>query len=218
MLVERLRLLSQMMRQLMWILGWRAIVERMLDKCIVDGKYQQAIGMAIECRRLDKVAEAIVLRLLVDVYQKSASPNYLSICQWLMFLDKPNDAAAILEKLLRSDNRNDALMAFQIAFELLESENQVFLLSVRDQLSSPKLQPSAPVQSSSTDPGTAQTGNTDAHEDAQMMDDSQVPSRDVSIVDPKEATYAERLAKIKGILSGETAIQLTLQFLYSHNK
>nr|GME03402.1 26S proteasome non-ATPase regulatory subunit 1 homolog A-like [Ipomoea batatas]GME15247.1 26S proteasome non-ATPase regulatory subunit 1 homolog A-like [Ipomoea batatas] len=224
-----------------------AIVERMLDKCIVDGKYQQAIGMAIECRRLDKVAEAIVrsdnldaalmycsnvshnfvnrrefrrevLRLLVDVYQKSASPNYLSICQWLMFLDKPNDAAAILEKLLRSDDRNDALMAFQIAFELLESENQVFLLSVRDRLSSPALQPSEPVQAGSTEPGTAETGNTDAHEDVQMAEDSQASSRDVPIVDPKEATYAERLAKIKGILSGETAIQLTLQFLYRHNK
>ncbi|KAL6532214.1 26S proteasome non-ATPase regulatory subunit 1 A [Orobanche gracilis] len=37
-----------------------AIVERMLDKCIVDGKHQQAIGMAIECRRLDKLEEAVI--------------------------------------------------------------------------------------------------------------------------------------------------------------
>lgn len=36
-----------------------AIVERMLDKCILDGRYQQAIGMAVECRRLDKLEEAI---------------------------------------------------------------------------------------------------------------------------------------------------------------
>ncbi|CAH9061721.1 unnamed protein product [Cuscuta epithymum] len=224
-----------------------AIVERMLDKCIVDGKYQQAIGMAIECRRLDKVAEAIVrsdnldaalaycsnvshnfvnrrefrrevLRLLVEVYQKSASPNYLSICQWLMFLDKPNDAAAILEKLLRSDNKNDALMAFQIAFELVETENQAFLLSVRDRLPLPKLQPSEPVHLDSAEHSTAQTGTSNAHADDHMMDDSQASSRDSSVVDSNETIYAERLEKIKGILSGETAIQLTLQFLYSHNK
>ncbi|VVA89998.1 unnamed protein product [Arabis nemorensis] len=31
-----------------------AIVERMLDKCISDGMYQQAMGIAIEYRRLDK--------------------------------------------------------------------------------------------------------------------------------------------------------------------
>ncbi|KAI7986170.1 hypothetical protein LOK49_LG14G00550 [Camellia lanceoleosa] len=37
-----------------------AIVERMLDKCILDGKYQQAIRMVIECRRLDKLEEAIM--------------------------------------------------------------------------------------------------------------------------------------------------------------
>ncbi|KAI7994248.1 hypothetical protein LOK49_LG11G01104 [Camellia lanceoleosa] len=37
-----------------------AIVERMLYKCILDGKYQQAIGMAIEYRRLDKLEEAIM--------------------------------------------------------------------------------------------------------------------------------------------------------------
>ncbi|KAI3965322.1 hypothetical protein MKW92_001657, partial [Papaver armeniacum] len=36
-----------------------AIVERMLWKCILDQKFQQAIGIAIECRRLDKLEEAI---------------------------------------------------------------------------------------------------------------------------------------------------------------
>lgn len=29
------------------------------DRCILDGKYQQAMGMAVECRRLDKLEEAI---------------------------------------------------------------------------------------------------------------------------------------------------------------
>lgn len=29
-------------------------------RCIADGKYQQAIGVAIECRRLDKLEEAVI--------------------------------------------------------------------------------------------------------------------------------------------------------------
>ena len=29
-------------------------------RCIMDGKYQQAMGTAIECRRLDKLEEAII--------------------------------------------------------------------------------------------------------------------------------------------------------------
>ncbi|XP_071713352.1 26S proteasome non-ATPase regulatory subunit 1 homolog A-like [Rutidosis leptorrhynchoides] len=221
-----------------------AIVERMLDKCIIDGKYQQAIGMAIECHRLDKLKEAItksdnvhatlaycmnvshafvnrreyrreVLLLLVKVYQDLASPDYLNICQCLMFLDQPEGVASILEKLLRSENNDDAMMAFQISFDLIENEHQAFLLSVRDRLSSPKLKPEQPVAATETD--TAQSGNPSASEDTQMADETQAPT---SVVpeDPAEVIYAERLTKLKGIVSGETSIQLTLQFLYSHNR
>ncbi|XP_075085413.1 26S proteasome non-ATPase regulatory subunit 1 homolog A [Nicotiana tabacum] len=224
-----------------------AIVERMLDKCIVDGKYQQAIGMAIECRRLDKVAEAIVcsdnvdatlaycsnvshnfvnrreyrsevLRLLVDVYEKSPSPNYLSMCQWLMFLDKPESVASILEKLLRSENKDDALLALQIAFDLVENEHQAFLLRVRDRLSSPNLQPSEPAQLLPADSDRAPTEDAEASEDVPLLEESRPSGGTLTTADPKEAIYAERLGKLKGILSGETSIQLTLQFLYSHNK
>ncbi|KAA0033291.1 hypothetical protein IC582_010462 [Cucumis melo] len=222
-----------------------AIVERMLNKCITDGKYQQAMGIAIECRRLDKLEEAItksdnvqgtlsycinvshsfvnlreyrheVLRLLVKVYQKLPSPDYLSICQCLMFLDEPEGVASILEKLLRSENKDDTLLAFQIAFDLIENEHQAFLLNVRDRLSDPKPEPPAAAQPSSND--SAQSESSPAPEDAQMTDGSSATSLTVQQADPKEVVYAERYTKIKGILSGETSIHLTLQFLYSHNK
>ncbi|KAF5464987.1 hypothetical protein F2P56_015022 [Juglans regia] len=224
-----------------------AIVERMLDKCIADGKYPQAMGIAIECRRLDKLEEAIttsdnvqgtlsycinvshsfvnlreyrhkVLRLLVQVYQKLSSPDYLSICQCLMFLDEPEAVAIILEKLLRSENKDEALLALQIAFDLVENECQAFLLNVRDRLSIPKTQPSEPVQPGSVEPDASQNENPTAPEDVQMTDRSTASNLSVRELNPSEVIYAERLTKIKGILSGETSIQLTLQFLYSHNK
>ncbi|XP_057471530.1 26S proteasome non-ATPase regulatory subunit 1 homolog A-like [Actinidia eriantha] len=224
-----------------------AIVEKMLDKCILDGRYQQAIGMAIECRRLDKLEEAItssdnihatlsycinvshsfvnlreyrreVLRLLVKVYQRLPSPDYLSICQCLMFLDEPEGVASILEKLLRSEHKDDALLAFQIAFDLVENEHQAFLLNLKNLLSGPKSQPSEPAQQGSSASESGQAGNATASEDVQMTEGSQVSNQDVQEADPNETAYAERLTKIRGILSGETSIQLTLQFLYSHNK
>uniref|UniRef100_M4CMX2 26S proteasome non-ATPase regulatory subunit 1 homolog n=1 Tax=Brassica campestris TaxID=3711 RepID=M4CMX2_BRACM len=222
-----------------------AIVERMLGKCITDGKYQQAMGIALECRRLDKLEEAItksdnvegtltycinvshsfvnrreyrheVLSLLVEVYQKLPSPDYLSICQCLMFLDEPQGVATILEKLLRSDSKDDALLALQISFDLVENEHQAFLLSVRDRLPAPKTCPVEVAQAVET---TATT-NENLSGDVQMADDTPVTPAQTIVheTDPVDATYAERLTKIKGILSGETSIQLTLQFLYSHNK
>ncbi|RYR17746.1 hypothetical protein Ahy_B03g062436 [Arachis hypogaea] len=223
-----------------------AIVERMLDKCIVDGKYQQAMGTAIECRRLDKLEEAItrsdniqgtlsyciyvshsfvnlreyrqeVLRLLVKVYQKLPSPDYLSICQCLMFLDEPEGVASILEKLLRSENKDDALLAFQIAFDLVENEHQAFLLNVRDRLAPPKSQSSTSTQAKPNDIGSEQNATASGPDDVQMTEGDSASVVSVP-EDPSETLYAERLTKIKGILSGETSIQLTLQFLYSHNK
>ncbi|KAK7398840.1 hypothetical protein VNO78_10013 [Psophocarpus tetragonolobus] len=223
-----------------------AIVERLLDKCIVDGKYQQAMGTAIECRRLDKLEEAItrsdnvqgtlsyciyvshsfvnlreyrqeVLRLLVKVFQKLPSPDYLSICQCLMFLDEPEGVASILEKLLRSENKDDSLLAFQIAFDLVENEHQAFLLNVRDRLAAPKSQPLESSQPKPIDTVSTQNVSANEQDDIQMTDGDSSSIVNVP-VDPTETMYAERLNKIKGILSGETSIQLTLQFLYSHNK
>lgn len=155
-----------------------------------------------------------VLRLLVKVYQKLPSPDYLSICQCLMFLDEPEGVANILERLLRSEDKDDALLAYQIAFDLIENEHQAFLLNVRNRLSPPKTQPSEPVQPESTE---ASQNESSAAEDVQMTDERSTPNVTVN-EDPKEVVYSERLTKIKGILSGETSIQLTLQFLYSHNK
>uniref|UniRef100_A0A0C9QR97 26S proteasome non-ATPase regulatory subunit 1 homolog n=1 Tax=Wollemia nobilis TaxID=56998 RepID=A0A0C9QR97_9CONI len=237
-------------------------VERMLDKCILDGKFQQALGIALECRRLDKLEEAImksdnvsgmlsycinvsqgfvsrreyrceVLRLLVKIYEKLPSPDYLSICQCLMFLNEPGSVASILEKLLQSENKDDALMAFQVAFDLFENEYQAFLLNVRNRLPEPKVNNPTPGQSlpvaqgESSGPVVSENGSTasppfsaatDTSGDVQMADGETSGNGRTDEVDVKEATYAERLAKIKGILSGETFIQLTLQFLYSHNR
>ncbi|CAM0910956.1 unnamed protein product [Alopecurus aequalis] len=216
------------------------IVERMLDKCILDGKYQQAMGMAVECRRLDKLEEAItrsdnlhgalsycinlshqyvghreyrceILRCLVKIYQTLSDPDYLSICQCLMFLDEPETVANILYTLF-SEGTDDALVAFQIAFDLVENENQAFLLNVRNHLDILSTRNSAL-------PG-GETGNaaTEPSGDIQMGDDVATSNGSPQIVDPIEEACADRLKKIKGILSGETSIQLTLQFLYSHNR
>ncbi|KAG6394852.1 hypothetical protein SASPL_145442 [Salvia splendens] len=208
-----------------------AIVEKMLDKRL--DKLEEAVI------RSDNVHATInycidvshnfvyrreyrleVLRLLVKVYQQFPSPDYLSICQRLMFLDEPEGVASILEKLLRSENADDTLTAYQIAFDLVENEHQAFLLKVRDLIpSAKKSQPSESKQSDSAQPDAdAVTGSIPVvPEDVQMTDGTQADNS-TECSNPREAAYDERLTKMRGILSGETCIQLTLQFLYNHNK
>ncbi|KAI3971480.1 hypothetical protein MKW92_033651 [Papaver armeniacum] len=204
------------------------IVERMLWKCISDQKYQQAIGISIECRRLDILEEAItrsenipatldycinlahsfvtlkeyrseVLCIIVKVFQSLPAPNYLRICQRLMSLDESGGVAMILDKLLRS-NKDDALMAFQIAFDLVDNERQAFLLNVKGRFAEPVLRPTENNQLvSDDDPGSVQSVSSAAAND-------------------QVERYNERIAKLKGILSGETVINLTLQFLNNNNR
>ena len=46
-----------------------------------------------------------VFRLLVNIYKKISSPHYISILQFLVFLDKPESVAIILKILLGSKNK-----------------------------------------------------------------------------------------------------------------
>ncbi|KAK8494590.1 hypothetical protein V6N12_002075 [Hibiscus sabdariffa] len=171
------------------------IVDMMLDKCIMDGKYLQAVGVAIDCQRLDKLEEAItrsdnVFQLLVKVFQRLPSPDYLSICQCLMFLYEPEGVANILEKLLRSETKEHALLAFQVAFDLMENEHQPFLIDVRDRLSAPKSLPRESIQLGSNDPNPAEIENSTAPEGVQMTDGSSAVATYVTETDPKEVIAA----------------------------
>ena len=135
------------------------VVARMFDRCFDDSQYKQALGIALESHRMDKVREAIeraptdddmlsycfelaptvihsrdfrqrVFRELADIYKSKEVPNYISICQCLLYLDDAQSIATILEGLLKKDNCDDWLMAYQVAYELSEHENQPFLLRV----------------------------------------------------------------------------------------
>ena len=116
--------------------------------------------------------------------------------------------------------QDDALLAYQTAFDLAENENQAFLLNVRNHLDALSSHTSARVDPDSGPavPSNQTNAATEPSGDVQMRDDINMPNGSATTVDPKAATHADRMTKIKGILSGETSIQLTLQFLYSHNR
>ncbi|GJX46440.1 26S proteasome non-ATPase regulatory subunit 1 homolog A-like protein [Tanacetum coccineum] len=120
--------------------------------------------MSIECRRLDKLKEAIT--------NSDYAHATLAYCMKLShaFVNRReyrNEGVAnILEKLLRSENKDEPLMAYQFAFDLNEYECKAFMLSVRDHLSIPKLNLEQPIVTET---------------DTQMSE-----------CDPAEVTFAER--------------------------
>lgn len=294
-----------------------AVVEKMLDKCIAEGHYQQAIGIALECRRLDKLKETVrasgnspvlltyclraaqtlihrrefrqqVLKVLVELCERVEAPDFVSICHCLMFLEDASEVASILDRLLKG-SKDDALLAYQVAFDLFENEFQQFLINVRHRLPEAPVARSVPPQTSAhasevspeptplpagTDPPAALREGAEANKEGPSAmdveaDGSQPGPRDgdgvegssgktegppavaggavtegekkegdsemegevgaaatpvvPSVVEevaltPEEIEYSDRLSKLKSILSGETPINLSLQFLYTHNK
>lgn len=147
------------------------IVNRMLQRCLDDGQHKQALGIALETRRMDIFKQAIltaedvngmlayafqvamsliqnrgfrntVLRCLVGLYRSLAVPDYVNMVQCLIFLDDPLAVAQILDRLTTTDQHN-ILMAYQIAFDLYESATQQFLTRVLQALRSTAPLPSA---------------------------------------------------------------------------
>lgn len=141
-----------------------AVVNKMFQRCFEDKKYKQAIGIALETRRLDVFEQAIlrsediqgmmgyslnicmtlvesrsfrneILRVLVKLYLNLTTPDHISVSQCLIFLDDPDSIADIMEKLIKT-SENQTLMAYQIAFDLYENASQQFLAGIRKVLKS----------------------------------------------------------------------------------
>ncbi|KAL1494702.1 hypothetical protein ABEB36_010260 [Hypothenemus hampei] len=216
-----------------------AIVNRMFQRCLDDGQYRQAMGLALETRRMDifeasitladdvigmlsyafQVAMSLitnrgfrntVLRSLVGLYRSLAVPDYVNMCQCLIFLEDPDSVAKILDKLLQGQEESQ-LMGYQIGFDLYESATQQFLERVMV-----ALRLTAPIpgllEPKQTEKLTENSGETT---EATTEGKPEVPSLDS--LNDKDKEHQQRIAKLLTILSGEVSIELHLQFLIRSN-
>jgi len=202
-----------------------AIIEQMFQRCYRDECFEQAIGIALDTRRLDKVDEVCntaikagfekildhtfslcrmegarvipsrtfrleVIDILSKYYDSLITPDHRNVCFGLQYLNRPNDVSIKLAKLLKSNNLNNALQAYQIAFDMMEAENQGFVLQVV-----------------SGYPALNSGGNNLSEEEIATL------PQDVPV-----ETYKERLSKLKRILTEGLDVDLTLNFLCRHSK
>lgn len=220
-----------------------AIVNRMIQRCLEDGQYRQALGIALETRRMDVVESSImkaddisgmlayafqvtmsliqnrafrntVLRCLVGLYRNLGVPDYVNMCQCLIFLEDPLAVAELLDNLTKG-GEHLVLMAYQIAFDLYESATQQFLGQVLQALKATAPIPSALISN------LKPQGTTPAPEIKQEPKESDEGDakveRTVDSLNEAEKTHQTNIEKLAGILSGEISIDLQLQFLIRSN-
>ncbi|DAZ93893.1 TPA: hypothetical protein N0F65_004740 [Lagenidium giganteum] len=212
-----------------------AVVERMFERCYTSGEFKQALGIALEARRLDQVEECIkrsadvgamlaycfdicrtvvsnrdfrhkVYEVMVSIYRSRSIQDHSNLCQCLQMLDNHLEVTKILEQLVRG-NTDDCLTAFQVAFDLSENENQKFLMNIFHSLPSPVRQ---------QEDAAAEEAKTDAPATALVA-----PANSVLAATPVPegcpADYWGRIDKLKLILSGEFVVDATLDFLHRQN-
>lgn len=224
-----------------------AIVNRMIQCCVDDGQYRQALGIALETRRMDIVEQSImksddvsgmlayafqitmsliqnrafrntVLRCLVGLYRGLLKPDYVNMCQCLIFLEDPLSVAELLENLTKGDEQS-VLMAYQIAFDLYESATQQFLGQVLQALKATAPIPSALI--SSMKPQGINKKDKDEAEKSEApteaVDGDVKVERTIDSLNEKEKIQQSNIEKLVSILSGEISIDLQLQFLIRSN-
>lgn len=225
-----------------------AIVNRMLQRCLDDGQFRQALGIALETRRMDIFEASIlksddvnamlayafnvtmsliqnrafrneVLRSLVGLYRGLSVPDYVNMCQCLIFLEDPLAVAEVLDKLTRSSVERNNLMAYQIAFDLYESATQQFLAQVLQALKATAPIPAA-LPSTFKPQGTNESKSDDEKAKAAETEDAEGDAkieRSIDSLNDSEKVHQKNIEKLISILSGEVSIDLQLQFLIRSN-
>ncbi|XP_060078648.1 26S proteasome non-ATPase regulatory subunit 1-like [Ylistrum balloti] len=216
-----------------------AIVNRMFQRCFDDKQYKQAVGIALETRRIDIFRRAIlesddvaamlsyslkvcmsliqhrqfrneILMVLTKLYMELGTPDYINVCQCYIFLDDPQSVSEILEKLMQG-SENDILMAYQIAFDLYDSATQQFLQRVGNGLRTSG-------QVAGTEKGRIVTTESDIKEEQKDGESGEVQLGKVEPESEAELKVQDNMMKLKNILSGDVTINLHLQFLIRNNK
>ncbi len=137
-----------------------AIVERMFLRCYDDGEFEHAMGIALEAQQIEKIKEIVircpnpertalmsyvteiscillksntfrinVMRLLIDLHETLDRPNYLFLCHAWQDIGDASEVSKLLLHLV-CGSEADVLLSYQLAFNLVDSGNQIFVYDV----------------------------------------------------------------------------------------
>jgi len=153
-----------------------------------------------------------LLHTLVKLYKGLKTPDYVQMCQCLIFLDQPMAVADILEKLSKGSSA-EALMAYQIAFDMYESATQQFLSRVLA-----AIKKTAPVPQDASAAAATEKSDEEKMDTEEKPAEEVVETKQVENLSEEESQLQGRVDKLSSILSGEKPIYLHLQFLIRNDK
>jgi 26S proteasome regulatory subunit N2 len=136
------------------------------------------------------------------------SKDLTSMMKCLLILDRPEEASEILLELMRSGADDDILMAYQLSFDISESENQSFSTKLRQLLSKSK-----------ADICTGIKEHSDAQDDLHNVNPAELVDGEENRIqsDTVKEKKVDKMALLDQILSQEIPMELERQFLARNN-
>ncbi|VDP14641.1 unnamed protein product [Onchocerca flexuosa] len=139
-LINRLFERNMKKRELRYVIGL-ALDTRRTDMILVAIKatddqatlLTETVAKVLESQ-MDRTFRSIVLDLLLRLFSELEEPDFVSMCQCLIKLEKPDDVADILQRLVSNKGDNGVLLAYQIAFDLYENASQQFINKIEQSL------------------------------------------------------------------------------------
>ncbi|KAI6173656.1 26S proteasome non-ATPase regulatory subunit 1 [Aphelenchoides besseyi] len=234
-----------------------ALINRIFERTLEKRELRIVIGLALDTRRIDMLERAVkvaddqaallsetvakvfesqldrrfrgqALDAIFRLFAEMAEPDFVSMCQCLIKLEKPDDVAVILRRL--HNNQDGDLLAFQIAFDLYENASQQFIHEIEKALipasktttsTSPGTASSAGTSSSTADSttGTATTTSTTSGktEQADTSSSTENSTEDMEAKDEDQTDSDSFSERLRRILRGEETIKHHMQFLIKNN-
>ncbi|KAK0403987.1 hypothetical protein QR680_017225 [Steinernema hermaphroditum] len=185
--------------------------------------------------QLESVFRGAVLDTLFRLFSELNEPDFVSMCECLIKLDKPEAVAHILNRLVHNKNE---LLAYQLSFDLYENATQRFIDKIEKSLA-PGVEDSAGTTEATTSSvtttdssvtstsatSTVSTTTVTATSTDGSEEDSETVSEQASSVEKTETEEksAMKMApevnnRLRRILRGEETIKHHMQFLIKNNK
>uniref|UniRef100_A0AC35GIJ1 26S proteasome non-ATPase regulatory subunit 1 n=1 Tax=Panagrolaimus sp. PS1159 TaxID=55785 RepID=A0AC35GIJ1_9BILA len=246
------------------------LLNRIFNLNMESREYRQVVGLALDTRRLDQIERAVkasddsttllsetvikvlgsqldrafrskVLDVLLRLFSELEEPDFVSMCQCLIKLEKPGDVADILNRLVK--NQDGELLAYQISFDLYENATQQFIQQIEKALipetektvtatsesatenatsttETTTTTTAASSTSGTTSSATATTSSTTSAVTSKSADDSSSStsgSSESAETVPSGTMSPEVRDKLRSILRGEETIKHHMQFLIKNN-
>ncbi|KAJ5071825.1 26s proteasome non-atpase regulatory subunit 1 [Anaeramoeba ignava] len=229
---------EQLRKQAELLFNIENVISKMFQRCFEDGEFKQAIGIAIESKRLDLIKETIyksgnipetleyclkitnkyvlkrsfrqqILQLLIEIYQSEQKEDHIRICELLLLMEDTEKISEILMNLIDSEKEIDILTAYQIGFDLCENAGQKMLSEIKSRIPDPIEEK----QQTKMQEEKKLNNDNDNDNDEKKLEEKTEETKET----PKPNLKPEKIKKLKAILNQEYSLKLLLQFLNLNN-